>query len=258
MLLHRFLMVGYALLLPPLVVLALEWSQMNAADTPSNPSQALLPSDTLVQYVCFATVLPQPVFQVIWKPFANGFLRRGLRHIVLASAQATATTPAKYRFISRNLWPSAAYLLVARNDLVGDGGSGPVMADQGGVFRLFAGSLTGLERQQSASKLMLLLKAKGHAPNDGEALANAVVNVSNVLLAALAGPANTAVAVRSVVLIKAWPEKPQRFDVIAEFYLASANVGQLSQALGEALEQQPAVMWSQSHIAHYQETITLP
>jgi hypothetical protein len=227
------------------------------------PSWPLLEPDTLVQYVCFATDFPPKVFEAVWWPFANSFLGLGLRRIVLASAQVPRSKTLKYQFISRNLWPSAAYAVAVRSNLVGDGGGGPVIADQGGVFRVFAGELLGLERQQSDSKLMFLLRAKtGTATNaatNAEILANAVLQHSTNALKNLAQQQpDLVLAVPTVVLLRAWPAQQQRFDVVAEFYLPNGHGAVMAEVIVKELQQLGEIDWPKSQTARYQEVLTLP
>lgn len=90
---------------------------------------------SLVQFVCFTTVLPQDEFLLAWEPFASGYLARGIDRIVL-SENSERSTEASFDYVSRNLWDESRFERAYPHGVRGSGGLGPIGVLQAGGFRL--------------------------------------------------------------------------------------------------------------------------
>lgn len=113
----------------------------------------------LFQFVCFQTSLPLNPFLRGWSAFAQSFLAQGIERIVLGES----TRPeARFGFISRNAWPPARFEATFRGQLPGDAGGGPVVAVQGGAFRLEASSgMEPLVMRGDFTKVVALVQQAG-------------------------------------------------------------------------------------------------
>jgi hypothetical protein len=90
---------------------------------------------SLVQFVCFTTVLPQEEFLQAWEPFASGFLSRGIERIVLCE-NTERSTEAAFDYVSRNLWDESRFERAFPHGVRGSGGLGSISVLQAGGFRL--------------------------------------------------------------------------------------------------------------------------
>jgi hypothetical protein len=90
---------------------------------------------SLVQFVCFTTVMPQNEFLVAWEPFASAFLSRGIERIVL-SEHSERASEAAFDFVSRNVWDEQRFERAFPHGVRGSGGLGPIGVLQAGAFRL--------------------------------------------------------------------------------------------------------------------------
>jgi hypothetical protein len=99
------------------------------------PNLTLNPTDYLVQFVCFETILRASLFHPIWKPFANRFMNKGIEVLLLNEAKESPTQSVPFRFISQNWWPKKRFEEAFPNgQLVGNVNIGLVQVAQAGGF----------------------------------------------------------------------------------------------------------------------------
>jgi len=159
---------------------------------------------SLVQFVCFTTVLPQDEFLVAWEPFASGFLSRGIERIVL-SENVERSTEAAYDYISRNVWNESRFERAFPHGVRGSGGLGPIGVLQAGGFRLSESVNVDLTAgQRGDAKVMALLMTR----NGQRELAR------NAVRSALQNPGVSG----SAIFLKDGDARTDRFDMVVEVY----------------------------------------
>ena len=159
---------------------------------------------TLVQFVCFTTVLPQDEFLQAWEPFASGFLARGIERIIL-SENAERSSESAFDYVSRNLWDESRFERAFPHGVRGSGGLGPIGVLQAGGFRLADAvnvDLTAGPRHES--KVLCFLMAR-NGQRDAARIA---------IRSALQHPG----AAGSAIFMKDGDARTDRFDMVIEVY----------------------------------------
>lgn len=122
-----------------------------------------MPRTDLTQFVVFRTDLAADRFLATWRPIASTFLAAGLETITLAAFDPAAHDG--IGFVSRNTWPEEAYRRYFGDGGATDGGGGPVVVEQAGVFTVAPGSPAPVAAARPDTDLTLaLLPTRGHGP----------------------------------------------------------------------------------------------
>ena len=160
---------------------------------------------SLVQFVCFTTVLPQEEFLQAWEPFGSGFLARGIDRIVL-SENTERSTESAFDYVSRNLWDEKRFERAFPHGVRGSGGLGPIGVLQAGGFRLTESTNVDLVTGQrhDAKVVAFLMARSGHRDKARAAIRNA--SAQNVGVMA------------SAIYIKDGDARTDRFDMVVEVY----------------------------------------
>lgn len=168
---------------------------------------------SLVQFVCFTTVLPQDEFLVAWEPFASGYLSRGIERIVL-SENTERSTEASFDYVSRNLWDESRFERAYPHGVRGSGGLGPIGVLQAGGFRLAESMNVDLTAGQrhDAKVLVFLMTRMGQREL-------ARVSVRN----ALQHQGVTA----SAIFLKDGDARTDRFDMVIEVYCREGGTDEI-------------------------------
>ncbi len=175
---------------------------------------------SLVQFVCFTTVLPQDEFLQAWEPFASSFLSRGIERVVLCE-NTERSTEAAFDYVSRNLWDESRFERAFPHGVRGSGGLGPIGVLQAGGFRL--AESTNLELasgQRSDAKVVAFLMTR-MGQRDA-----ARVSVRSALQAA--GVA------ASAIFLKDGDARTDRFDMVIEAYCREGTGDEVIDALRRA------------------------
>ena len=160
---------------------------------------------SLVQFVCFTTVLPQEEFLHAWEPFGSGFLSRGIERIVL-SENTERSTEAAFDYVSRNLWDEKRFERAFPHGVRGSGGLGPIGVLQAGGFRLVESSNVDLATgQRHDVKVVAFLMARtAHRDKVRASIRNSIGQHPNVAA--------------SAVYLKDGDARTDRFDMVVELY----------------------------------------
>ena len=195
---------------------------------------------TVVQFVCFDTSITRENFIANWGPFANSFLGLGLERIVLAECISSAGANPSYKFISRNEWPETAFSQAVRLGRVGDGGGGPVMALQGGVFSSQDTVLSKANFEQE--KVIGLLRS---ATND-------LPDLKKLVTTGFASSPDLKLSIFQTDSLS----QGQRFDLVVEIYTPKGTGLALRDHLARTVAE--LIDPARSSIEVYQEVLTLP
>lgn len=175
---------------------------------------------SLVQFVCFTTVLPQDEFLQAWEPFASGFLSRGIERIVL-SENSERSTESAFDYVSRNLWDEGRFERAFPHGVRGSGGLGPISVLQAGGFRLAESSGVDLMAgTRGESKVIAFLMTRVGQRE----LARASVR------AALQHPG----VASSAIFLKDGDARTDRFDMVIEVYCREGAADQLVDVIRSA------------------------
>ncbi len=168
---------------------------------------------SLVQFVCFTTVLPQAEFLLAWEPFASGFLSRGIERIVL-SENTERSTEASFDYVSRNLWDESRFERAFPHGVRGSGGLGPISVLQAGGFRLAESAGVDLASgQRHESKVIVFLMTRMGQRESARASVRAAMQLPGVSA--------------SAIFLKDGDARTDRFDMVVEVYCrdgASAEI----------------------------------
>ncbi|MBC7561304.1 MAG: hypothetical protein H7305_00185 [Gemmatimonadaceae bacterium] len=168
---------------------------------------------SLVQFVCFTTVLPQDEFLHAWEPFASGFLSRGIERIIL-SENAERSSESAFDYVSRNLWDESRFERAFPHGVRGSGGLGPIGVLQAGGFRLADAvnvDLAGGPRTES-KVLCFLMARNGQRENARVAIRTALQHP---------GVAGTA------IFLKDGDARTDRFDMVVEVYCREGAIDEM-------------------------------
>ena len=158
---------------------------------------------SLVQFVCFTTVLPQEEFLQAWEPFGSGFLARGIDRIVL-SENTERSTESAFDYVSRNLWDEKRFERAFPHGVRGSGGLGPISVLQAGGFRMTESTNVDLiAGQRHGDKVIAFLMTRS--------------GQRDRLRAAIRNAQHTAVTA-SAIYIKDGDARTDRFDMVVEMY----------------------------------------
>ncbi|MBC7844187.1 MAG: hypothetical protein H7099_17890 [Gemmatimonadaceae bacterium] len=168
---------------------------------------------SLVQFVCFTTVLPQEEFLVAWEPFATGFLSRGIERIVL-SENTERTTEAAFDYVSRNLWDEKRFERAFPHGVRGSGGLGPIGVLQAGGFRLTESSNVDLAvgQRHDAKVIAFLMTRTGLRDKTRAAIRSGCQH-----------PGVTA----SAIYLKDGDARTDRFDMVIEIYCREGSTDEI-------------------------------
>ncbi len=159
---------------------------------------------SLVQFVCFTTVLPQEEFLLAWEPFGSGFLSRGIERIVL-SENTERSTEAAFDYVSRNLWDEKRFERAFPHGVRGSGGLGPIGVLQAGGFRLVESSNVDLTTgQRHDAKVIAFLMAR--------------TGQRDKVRAAIRAGGQHAGVTASAIYLKDGDARTDRFDMVVEMY----------------------------------------
>ncbi len=159
---------------------------------------------SLVQFVCFTTVLPQDEFLLAWEPFASGFLSRGIERIVL-SENRERSTEASFDYVSRNLWDESRFERAFPHGVRGSGGLGPIGVLQAGGFRLAESAGVDLATgQRHESKVIVFLMTRMGQRDLARASVRAALQHADVTA--------------SAIFLKDGDARTDRFDMVIEVY----------------------------------------
>ena len=168
---------------------------------------------SLVQFVCFTTVLPQDEFLQAWEPFASSFLARGIERIIL-SENAERSSESAFDYVSRNLWDESRFERAFPHGVRGSGGLGPIGVLQAGGFRLADAvnvDLAGGPRTES-KVLCFLMARNGQRENARVAIRTALQHP---------GVAGTA------IFLKDGDARTDRFDMVIEVYCREGAIDEM-------------------------------
>jgi hypothetical protein len=194
---------------------------------------------SLVQFVCFTTVLPQEEFLQAWEPFASGFLSRGIERIVL-SENTERSSEAAFDYVSRNLWNESRFERAFPHGVRGSGGLGSIGVLQAGGFRLAEASHVDLaQAARGEPKVMVFLMARS---GQREALRGSV-------LTALQPFGVSAHA----IFVKDGDARTDRFDMVFEVYCrdgaTDAVIGALRSATATHVTAAPVIVGAYQEVA---------
>ena len=160
---------------------------------------------SLVQFVCFTTVLPQDEFLHAWEPFGSSFLSRGIERIVLCE-NTERSTEAAFDYVSRNLWDEKRFERAFPHGVRGSGGLGPIGVLQAGGFRLVESTNVdlGTGQRHDAKVVTFLMARTGHRDKIRAAIRNSIGQQANV--------------VASAIYVKDGDARTDRFDMVIELY----------------------------------------
>jgi hypothetical protein len=168
---------------------------------------------SLVQFVCFTTVLPQEEFLTAWEPFASGFLSRGIERIVL-SENTERTTEAAFDYVSRNLWDESRFERAFPHGVRGSGGLGPIGVLQAGGFRLAESTNVDLGTgQRHDAKVIAFLMAR--------------TGQRDKVRAAIRTGAQHPGVTASAIYIKDGDARTDRFDMVIEVYCREGTTDEI-------------------------------
>jgi hypothetical protein len=159
---------------------------------------------SLVQFVCFTTVLPQDEFLLAWEPFASGFLSRGIERIVLCE-NTERSTEAAFDYVSRNLWDESRFERAFPHGVRGSGGLGPISVLQAGGFRLAESVNMELATgQRSEAKVVAFLMTRMGQREAARLSVRAALQHQSVAA--------------SAIFLKDGDARTDRFDMVIEAY----------------------------------------
>ncbi len=160
---------------------------------------------SLVQFVCFTTVLPQEEFLQAWEPFASGYLSRGIERIVL-SENTERDSESAFDYVSRNLWDESRFERAFPHGVRGSGGLGPIGVLQAGGFRL--AEAAGIEPttgpREEAKVMVFLMTRIGHREPARVAVRHALQQQS---------------VSAHAIFLKDGDARTDRFDMVVEAYV---------------------------------------
>ena len=172
---------------------------------------------SLVQFVCFTTILPQDEFLLAWEPFASGYLSRGIERIVL-SENTERSSEAAFDYVSRNLWDESRFERAYPHGVRGSGGLGPIGVLQAGGFRLAESSnvdLTAGQRHE-AKVIVFLMTRMGQREK-----------ARTTVKASLQHPGVAA----SAIFLKDGDARTDRFDMVIEVWLRDGASDEITDLL---------------------------
>lgn len=159
---------------------------------------------SLVQFVCFTTVLPQDEFLQAWEPFASGFLARGIERIVLCE-NTERSSEAAFDYVSRNLWDESRFERAFPHGVRGSGGLGPISVLQAGGFRLAESVQVELAAgQRTEAKVMVFLMTRMGQRDAARASVRTALQHPGVAA--------------SAIFVKDGDARTDRFDMVIEAY----------------------------------------
>jgi hypothetical protein len=172
---------------------------------------------SLVQFVCFTTVLPQEEFLLAWEPFASGYLSRGIDRIVL-SENTERTSEAAFDYVSRNLWDESRFERAYPHGVRGSGGLGPIGVLQAGGFRLAESSnVDAAAGQRGDPKVIAFLMTRMGQREKAR----------TTIKTALQHPGVSA----SAIFLKDGDARTDRFDMVIEVYCRDAASDEIVEML---------------------------
>ena len=176
---------------------------------------------SLVQFVCFSTVLAQEPFLQAWEPFGSGFLARGIDRIVL-SENTERSSEAAFDYVSRNLWDEKRFERAFPHGVRGSGGLGPISVLQAGGFRLAESANVDPSSgpRQDTKVLAFFMARTGHREKTRAALRSVMQHPG------VNGGA---------IYIKDGDARTDRFDMVSEVYCHEAEAGEVINLLRVAV-----------------------
>lgn len=175
---------------------------------------------SLVQFVCFTTLVQQDEFLQAWDSFASGFLSRGIERIVL-SENTDRSTEAAFDFVSRHLWDAGRFERAFPHGVRGSGGLGAIGLLQAGAFRIAdAVSIDPADGQRDDVKVVAFFMTR-----TGQREA-----ARSVMRSALTTPDVAA----SIIYLKDGDARTDRFDTVVEAYCDAASADAIATRIVEA------------------------
>jgi hypothetical protein len=194
---------------------------------------------SLVQFVCFTTVLPQEEFLQAWEPFASSFLARGIERIVL-SENTERSGDSAFDYVSRNLWNESRFERAFPHGVRGSGGLGSIGVLQAGGFRLADSSHVDLtQAARGEPKVMVFLMARS---GQREAIRSAMQSAMQPL-----GVSAWA------IFMKDGDARTDRFDMVLEVFCrdgsTDAVIGALRAATATHVTAAPVIVGAYQEVA---------
>lgn len=159
---------------------------------------------SLVQFVCFTTVLPQDEFLEAWEPFASSFLSRGIERVIL-SENSERSSELAFDFVSRNIWDERRFERAFPHGVRGSGGLGPIGVLQAGGFRLAESAgmdfTSGLRSEEKV--IVFLMTRLGQRESARQAVRSALTHPG---------------VAASAIFLKDGDARTDRFDTVIEVY----------------------------------------
>jgi hypothetical protein len=192
---------------------------------------------SLVQFVCFTTVLPQDEFLLAWEPFASAFLSRGIERIIL-SENVERSSESAFDYVSRNLWDEQRFERAFPHGVRGSGGLGPIGVLQAGAFRVAdAINCDPTASQRSEPKVSAFLMTRQGLRETARVAVRSALQQAGV----------TGVA----IYLKDGDARTDRFDMVIEAFCNESAVDDVISAIRAATAQH--VTASPVIVAAYQE-----